>query len=88
MAWSEARRERDRYENRLKWERDLEQIKKDAYEEGFEIGMKMSGIVERIQFCQRLLKQTPTPTEQLGKMPLADLQRLADECEQRLVSEL
>jgi predicted transposase/invertase (TIGR01784 family) len=80
MKLSQSAQERDRYENRLKWERDISVIKKDAREEGVK-----EGLVGKIQLCQRVLKHTPTPTEQLAQMSLDDLRRLAEDLERQLL---
>jgi hypothetical protein len=42
-------------------------------------------VVGRIHFAQRLLKQTPSPREELLKLSLDDLMRLADALEQQLL---
>jgi predicted transposase/invertase (TIGR01784 family) len=86
MRMSQSAQERDRYENRLKWERDVSQMKKDAYEEGEEKGQVVGGAVRAIHLCQRALKQTLTPREELAQKSLEELQRLAEEWEQRLLS--
>jgi hypothetical protein len=86
MAWSEERQERDRYENRLEWERDVFEMKKDAYEKGEENGRIVGGAVARIHLRQRILKQNLTPREELTQKSLEKFQRLAEEWEQRLLS--
>ena len=85
MAWSEARRERDRYENRLEWERDVSVMKKDAREQGVKEGLETGQLEGRIHLSQRLLKQPPTPAEQLSQMSLDDLRQLADDLERQLL---
>ncbi len=40
MKLSQSAQERDRYENRLKWERDMVEFRKDAREEGLKEGLK------------------------------------------------
>jgi predicted transposase/invertase (TIGR01784 family) len=88
MKLSQSAIERGRYENRLKWERDVSVMKKDAYEKGEEKGLEKGRIAElvgKIQLCQRLLKQPPTPAEQLSQMSLDDLRRLADDLERQLL---
>ena len=84
MKMSQSALERDRYENRLEWERDLSCIKKDAREQGVEEG-RIAEIVGKIHLCQRLLKQPPTSTEQLDQMSLDDLQRIARDLERQLL---
>jgi copper homeostasis protein CutC len=46
--------------------------------EGHEQG-RAEGEINRIHLCERLLKQSLTPTEQLIKRSLEELTRLADE---------
>ena len=55
-------------------------MKKDAREEGVK-----EGLVGQIRVFQRLLKQSPTSTDQLSQMSLDDLRRLADDLERQLL---
>ena len=84
MKLSQNAIERDRYENRLKWVRDVSVMKKDAREEGVKEG-RIAELVGKIQLCQRLLNQPPTSPEQLSQMSLDDLRRLADDLERQLL---
>jgi predicted transposase/invertase (TIGR01784 family) len=87
--------ERERYEARLKGLRDLSSARKDAREEGRkegrkegreegrEEGRKEGILIERVRLCQRVLKQAQTPVEELEKMSLEDLARLAGDLEKQ-----
>ena len=88
MKWTEDRLKRDHYENRLKWERDVSVMKKEAYEQGVREGEekgRIAGIVQKIRFYQRVLEQSPTSTEQLAQMSLDDLRRIAQDLERQLL---
>jgi flagellar biosynthesis/type III secretory pathway protein FliH len=85
MKLSQSAIERDRYENRLKWERDVSVMKRDAREEGLKEGEEKGRLEGSIALSQRLLKQPPTPTEQLSQMSLDDLRRLAEDLERQLL---
>jgi predicted transposase/invertase (TIGR01784 family) len=88
--------ERERYEARLKLQRDIHTAKAEARDEGRAEGLKegrdeglkegrAEGLresqVEHIHFCQRLLQCGLTPKDQLLALPLADLGRLVAELE-------
>ena len=85
MKLSQSAIERDRYENRLKWERDVSVMKKAAYEQGEEKG-RIAEIVGKIHLCQRALKEGLIPREELAQKSFDELQRLAEEWEQRLLA--
>lgn len=63
--------DREREESRRKAELDYTSGLKHAYRKGHCIG--------RIQSYEELLKRPETPTEQLDKLSLKELERLADE---------
>src|SRR5207245_1981173 len=64
--------EREIYELRLMYQRDhdsLVQYAKDAAKDAEERGIKkgeLKGLVRQVHLCQRLLKQPPTPQEELS----------------------
>lgn len=91
--------ERERYEARLKVQRDAislirdyeselvqqrEKSLKQGLEQGREQGLKL-GLVGRIQFSQRLLGGAVTPEEELLSRALGDLTQLADQLEQDIL---
>ncbi|HMC89219.1 MAG TPA: Rpn family recombination-promoting nuclease/putative transposase [Gemmataceae bacterium] len=72
--------ERERYESRLKMQRDIYTALKEARDEGRQ-EERRQGRIERIQFLQRLLRQALTPVEHLQTQPAEELERLVDELE-------
>ena len=79
--------ERERYEARLKFQRDMSTALREAREEGLEQGLERGlkeGWVRQIHSYQRLLRRTPTPTEQLLALPLEELERSAQQLEAEL----
>jgi hypothetical protein len=79
--------ERERYAARLKFQRDMSTALREAREEGLEQGLERGlkeGWVRQIHSYQRLLRRTPTPTEQLLALPLEELERSAQQLEAEL----
>jgi predicted transposase/invertase (TIGR01784 family) len=76
--------ERERYQARLKAQRDQRSFLKDAREEGLEIGRQIGEIEGRIHLCQRLLKLPLTPADELAALSLPELQARASALEQQL----
>lgn len=83
--------ERERYEARLKMQRDISSGLHAALEDGIEQGRdeglaqgRKEGEVGQIHLCERLLRRAQTPTAQLLALPLADLERLAQQLEAEL----
>jgi predicted transposase/invertase (TIGR01784 family) len=72
--------ERERYEARLKLQRDIYTSTAVARDEGLAEGLA-KGEVKRVHFCQRLLQRALTPTEQLLQLSLDELSRLAEQLE-------
>ena len=72
--------ERDRYEARLKFQRDQFSFVKDALAEGLEKGE----VLGRIHLCQRMLKVPLTPRAELLALPLAELLARVAALEQQL----
>jgi flagellar biosynthesis/type III secretory pathway protein FliH len=58
----------------------------EGRKEGREEGLQKGEVVGRIHLSQRLLKQAPTPREELLKLSLDELHRLAETLEQQLLS--
>ncbi len=73
--------ERERYQARLKAQRDQFSYLKIAREEGVEQGKTIG----RIHLCQELLKLPLTPPEELLALPLAELQARAAALQRQLV---
>jgi predicted transposase/invertase (TIGR01784 family) len=76
--------ERERYQARLKAERDRFSYLKDAREEGLEEGRKQGETLGRIHAYQRLLKLPLTPAAELQALPLVDLEAKAAALENQL----
>ena len=68
--------ERERYQARLKWERDQTAFVDEAEEKGEWIG--------RVRAFQQMLKIPVTPREQLRSLRLEDLQRKAKTLEEQI----
>jgi predicted transposase/invertase (TIGR01784 family) len=88
---SQNDQERERYESRLKEQRDRTSYAKAALERGLEQGREQGreqerkeGEVRHIHFCQRLLKSPLTPPEELLSLSLAELRAKAEALEQQL----
>ena len=79
--------ERERYEVRVRLERDESSRLAAALETGLEQGLK-KGIIRQIHFCQSLTNQPITPEGDLMAQPLADLQRLAAQLEEQAKARL
>jgi hypothetical protein len=83
--------ERDRYESRLKAQRDMDAALDDARNEGwkrgYERGFKKEAI-KSIHMFQRLLRRTLTPPETLAEQETAALERFADNLEAELAARL
>ena len=76
--------ERERYESRLKLQRDIYTALREARDEGLEQGRqegRRAGQIERIHFLQRILRRTLTPVEQLQTQPRTELERLISQLE-------
>jgi predicted transposase/invertase (TIGR01784 family) len=76
--------ERERYEARLKMQRDISTALAAAREEGLEQGLEQGrreGWVRQIHLGQRVLGRALTPAEQLLALPSAELERLAQQLE-------
>lgn len=93
--------ERERYESRLKAQRDERSRLLYAEDEGMARGMargleqgleqgreegRTEILVRHIHFCQRLLKHPLTPAEQLREMPVEEMERFATQLESQVPS--
>jgi predicted transposase/invertase (TIGR01784 family) len=91
--------ERDRYEARLKMQRDISSAMAEARREGQRQGRvegraeahaegRVEGRIQElprfIHLCQRVLKLDQTPEEQLRALPLEALERLAQQLEKEM----
>jgi hypothetical protein len=74
--------ERERYEARLKFQRDYTTGLDEARDAGREAGIRETWI-KQIRYCEKLLQRPATPEDQLGTLSAAALERsaleLADE---------
>jgi predicted transposase/invertase (TIGR01784 family) len=84
--------ERQRYEDRLKAQRDAASLlyysqnaERIGLEKGREEGLEKGELLGRIQVTQRLLRQTVTPREELLRLSPEELATLAQQMEQQLL---
>jgi len=63
------------------------EARKKALDEGRNEGRNEGRLVGIIQLCERLLKRPETPTEQLVRLSLEDLTRLADELQAQVMQQ-
>lgn len=75
--------ERERYEARLKMQRDIRSSLREAREEGWK-----AGLAERIRFCQRLLQRLQTAREDLLALSIAELEQRAANLETEVANRL
>jgi predicted transposase/invertase (TIGR01784 family) len=73
--------ERERYEARVKQQRDERSRIKAARLEGH-----AEGLIGTIHFCQSFLQQSLTPREELFALPIEDLTRLAEQLQKDVLS--
>jgi predicted transposase/invertase (TIGR01784 family) len=76
--------EREKYQARLKFQRDQSSFLKDAREEGLEKGLEKGQVLGRIQAYQRMLKATVTPQVELLVLSLEELRAKAEAMERQL----
>ncbi len=101
MRMSQDAQERERYESRLKYQRDMNQHHADAAsaaasamergrekgrEEGREEGMERGSLHGEIRGIQRMLKQPLMSEQELVKLSLEDLHQLIEQLSQRETS--
>jgi flagellar biosynthesis/type III secretory pathway protein FliH len=92
--------EREKYEARLKYQRDelsrqreFERLAHEAEQRGMQrgrqlgqqLGEQRGELLGRVQLAERLLKQAPTPRETLQAMTSEQLQQLAEKLEAQLI---
>lgn len=75
--------DRERYESRLKAQRDVYTALAEARDQG-----RAEGQTARIHSLQRLLRRKATAPEELQSLPLADLENLAARLEAELNAKL
>ena len=75
---SQSELEREKYEARLKYQRDAEGLLREATERGIMMG--------RVQMSEEILKLEPTPRETLLSMPLEELRQLVNRLKAQLAS--
>jgi hypothetical protein len=80
QAMTRNGQERQRYEARLKAQRDHYMLFTEGRREAWQEGLT-EGLVRQIRSFERLLHRPVTPTDQLVSQPLADLERLVQELE-------
>jgi predicted transposase/invertase (TIGR01784 family) len=72
--------ERERYEARVRFERDqrsnLNEAREEGHAKGLQEGVKQ-GVISRIHLCQRLLKVPLTPAEELSNLTTESLEEMA-----------
>ena len=78
--------EREKYEARLKYQRDAEGLLRDATRVGEERGVEKGVLIGHVQLAEKLLKQELTPQATLRKMTLEQLHQLADRLESQLAA--
>ena len=85
LVLSQTDIERERYEARLKWQRDWDSGLEAARTEG-----KGEGLTEAkiglIQFCERILARLQTPTEELLTLSPLELETLTEELQNQVLN--
>jgi predicted transposase/invertase (TIGR01784 family) len=91
---NEIEQERERYEARLKAQRDArwfsrqpELARAEGLKEGLEKGRTEGEWVGVVHLCQRLLGRPLTPADQLLALPPTELQRLAEQLESEVLGQ-
>jgi predicted transposase/invertase (TIGR01784 family) len=72
--------DRERYEARLKAQRDFATTVREREQRGYLKG-RSEGLIREIHFCQRLLRQPLTAVEQLRAQSVAELEQLVQKLE-------
>jgi predicted transposase/invertase (TIGR01784 family) len=82
--------ERERYEARRKAQLDynsgLKGARLEGEAEGLAKGLARGNKIGAIQFCERLLQQPQTPTDQLQSLSLDELTKLAEDLQNQVLS--
>jgi predicted transposase/invertase (TIGR01784 family) len=76
--------EREKYEARLKYQRDELSRLHEARQEGRQLGAQLGELIGRVQSYEEFLKVEPTPRETLWAMTLEQLQQLLEQLKARL----
>jgi predicted transposase/invertase (TIGR01784 family) len=83
---SQSELEWERYQSRLKFQRDQNMYLKDATDKGLKQGLEQGEILGQIHAYQRLLKLPMSPREELLALPLDELRAQAQDLEQQLAT--
>jgi hypothetical protein len=87
---TQADQQLERYEARRKAQLDDQKRLRVARMEGREEGRtegKKIGIIRTIHFCQRILDQTQSPSEQLAGLSLEELTCMADDLQAQVLKQ-
>ena len=76
--------EREKYEARLKYQRDAQAMLQDAVQRGEKFDEERGELMGRVQQAERILKRESTASETLRAMPQDQLLQLADRLEAQL----
>ncbi len=85
-VFTQDEREREVYEQRLKFQRDLSSSLRDQREQGIEVGRKEGTLTGQIRLCQELLKQPLTSEAELISRSREDLAALLAQLRKQLLS--
>jgi len=77
--------EKERYEARLKKQRDDTFFPRAYYEQGLAEG-RADGLIGRIHLCEKLLGREPSAKEPLRNRSVAELQSIADQLEAEVLA--
>jgi hypothetical protein len=83
-VFTQDEREREAYEQRLKFQRDMSSSLRYHREQGIEVGRK-EGLMGQIRLCQELLKQPTTPESELTSRSQEDLTALLAQLRKQLL---
>jgi predicted transposase/invertase (TIGR01784 family) len=80
--------ERERYQARLKWERDqtafIDEAREGGIQEGIQKGLQKGTLIGRIQLIEEWLRTPVTPEKELIGLSLNELQEQAEALEQQM----
>jgi predicted transposase/invertase (TIGR01784 family) len=85
MMFTKDENEREIYELRLKFQRDHDSLVADAVELAEERGAR-NVLVKQVHLWQEVLKQPPTPQEELSALSIEQLNALIDQYRKQLLS--
>ena len=84
-VFTQDEREREAYEQRLKFQRDMSSSLRDQREQGIAVGRKEGTLLGQIQLCQELLKQPPMSESELTSRSQEDLSALLTQLRKQLL---